>query len=534
MITLRPYQEEAVQSVFTYYEEGKDGNPVIAMPTATGKSLVIAEFVKRTMYLYPHTRFMMLTHVKELIEQNANKLRDIWPNAPMGIYSAGLKQRNTMFPIIFGGVKSVVNCVCLFGHRDLLIIDEAHLLSPSDDTNYQEVIKQLKQVNPNLKVIGLTATPYRLKQGLITDGGIFTDFCFDNTSMEAYNQLIADGYLALLVPKKTDVELDLESVGMSNDGDFSKAELQAAVDKDKVTYEACQEMVAGAADRMAWIVFSSGVKHADHISMMLNSMGIDSVSVHSKMPADEATRRLSEFKAGRHQCAVNYGKLTTGFDYPRIDFIGMLRPTMSPGLWVQMLGRGARPSPETFKADCLVMDFARNTLRLGPVNDPVIPRRKIKGDPGVPPVKICPACGMYNHARAAFCASCNFEFPKQQKLTTTADTAVLVRKAEPQIETFNVSRTLYLEYNKDGMPPMIKVQYICTGGIRTYNEYVGLEHPIKSIKTKAQKWWMMRSGSGDVPKTTREALQQLAKLREPKMVRVWTNNKYPTIMGCEY
>src|SRR5690606_36427951 len=130
----------------------------------------------------------------------------------------------------------------------------------------------------------------------------------------------------------------------------------------------------------------SGIEHAEHIAEFLTRFGIDCAAVHSKQSAEYNDKAILAFKEGSLRAIVNYGKLTTGFNHPGIDAIAMFRPTMSVPLWVQMLGRGTRPADG--KKDCLVLDYARNTPRLGPINDPVIPRRKGEGG-GDPPVKVC-------------------------------------------------------------------------------------------------------------------------------------------------
>ena len=160
MYTLRYYQSDCIYAIFDYFHKGGIGNPVCALPTGTGKSIIIAQFIKDVLSYWPNQRVMMLTHVKELIEQNAEKLLALWPTAPMGIFSAGLNRKESAMPLIFGGIQSVAKTIKkesnVFGYRDLLLIDEAHLLSPKEDTMYQYVINELLQTNPNLKVIGFT------------------------------------------------------------------------------------------------------------------------------------------------------------------------------------------------------------------------------------------------------------------------------------------------------------------------------------------------------------------------------------------
>lgn len=546
---LRDYQVAAVDSIFEYFARGGRGNPIVALPTGTGKSVVIAAFVRRAMELYPTTRVMKLTHVKELIAQNLDKLLAFWPTAPAGVYSAGLGRKDLGHPILFGGVGTVARGTPeMFGRIDLLLIDECHLVSPKESTMYQLVIKGLKEINPYLKVIGFTATHYRLGHGMLTEeGGLFTDVCFDMTRMDAFNWLLAEGYLARLVPKPTSVELDISGVHMHG-GEYKQNELQAAVDKDEITYAAVQEMMAYGHDRSHWLIFASGIEHAVHVAAMLDSLGVSATYVHSKMTDAQRDANIEGFKAGRFRAMVNNGILTTGFDFPAIDLIGMLRPTQSPSLWVQMLGRGTRPlyAPgfdlettegrlasitNSAKQNCLVLDFAGNTRRLGPINDPVLPKRKGKGT-GVAPVKVCEACGTYNHASVRFCEHCGAEFPREVKIKQHASSDALIADGDdtPKTEVFKVDRVIYNEHRKEGRPPTIQVSYFC--GLRMFKEWVCLEHEGYASK-KARDWWRERA-LDEPPETTAEALTALDTLRTPSHIRVWLKPKYDEVLAYDY
>lgn len=485
MITLRPYQEQGLLALWNYFYK-HSGNPVLAWPTGTGKSIVPAEFIRRTMFDYPGQRFLMTTHVKELISQNLDKLLTLWPTAPVGVHSAGLHRRDMLHPIIYGGIQSMYKIIDGFGHRDIMFIDEAHLLSPDDNTMYQKAISTLRNINPNLKVIGMSATPYRVGQGMITDGGLFTHTAHDLTSLENFNQLILDGYLIPPAPKHTHVELDVSNVGM-NKGEFIQSQLQHEVDKAEITWNALQELCYYGQTRRSWLIFATGIEHAEHIAEMLMKLGIDCAAVHSKQDDEYNTRAINAFKNYELRSIVNYGKLTTGFDHPGIDLIGMLRPTLSVSLWVQMLGRGTRPVyadgydlntiegrlraiGASHKQNCLVLDFARNTMRLGPINDPVIPRKK--GDKGGDlPVKLCEACGVYNHIKAKSCTVCGAPFEFKVKLISRAGTEELVRGVEaPIIETHDVWYVNYARKQKDGRPPYIQVSYTCANQV--FREWV--------------------------------------------------------------
>lgn len=540
-MSLRWYQDEAIESLFQYFTEGNTGNPVVALPTGTGKSHVIGGFQQRALGYWPAQRFINLTHVKELVEQNAAKLQSMWPNAPIGINSAGLKQRDVMQSIIFAGIASVAKNPAALGWRDLALIDECHLVSPNAETTYRKLIEALQQVNPALKVIGFTATPYRLGQGMITDGGLFTDICYNMTDIDGFARLLAEGFLAPLFPRPTKTELDVGGVSMSN-GDFAKNQLQAAVDKEDVTHRALMELCEAGWNRRSWLVFASGVEHADHVAQALNAFGIPSAAVHQKTKNRDEV--IKDFKRGKLRCLVNNNVLTTGFDYPPIDLIGMLRPTVSPGLWVQMLGRGTRPWSggyidvgggekvyvPTPKSDCLVLDFAGNTKRLGPINDPCIPKKK-KGEAGDAPVRICDVCGTYNHASAAFCICCGTPFEKREKLTDKASTADLIRSDAPIVELIDVDRAMYHKHTKKSNGNVsLRCDYY--SGIQRFSEWVLFEAGGMPGK-RARDWWRQRH-SMEPPTTVDEALQYVSQLRVPRRIRVWTNKQYPEILGYEY
>lgn len=551
---LRDYQAEAVGSIWKYFQDGNKGNPVVAMPTGTGKSLVIAGFVESVFKAFPTQKILALTHVKELIEQNHAKLESYWPGAPAGIYSSGLKRRDVYNNIIFGGIASVNGKAELFGHVDLVLIDEAHLLAPNDNTMYRKFIAKLMERNPNLKIIGLTATPYRLGQGLITDGGMFTDICFDITGMEAFNRLIAEGYLAPLIPKRTQLALDTDGVHIRG-GEFIQKELQKAVDKNDITEGAIKEALEHGHDRNSWIVFTAGVEHTMHVTEMLNYYGVPAVPVHGgnkqyKMPAKERDENIRKFKAGEVRAIVNNNVLTTGFDHPPVDLILSLRPTQSPGLWVQMLGRGTRPvyAPgfdlstsegrlaaieAGGKQNCLVLDFAGNTRKLGPINDPVLPRKKGKGG-GEAPVKECEQCQVINHASVRFCINCGTEFVfKGTKLNHTAGTDEIIKGDLPQMEEFPVNHITYDLHHKAGKPPSMVVTYYC--GYRQFREFVCFEHEGFAAR-KAKLWWRDHCGQPGVapPPTAADALGLTSTLKTVKKLRVWVNKKYPEIMAHFY
>lgn len=530
MIQLRPYQEDGLQSIWDYFASGKQGNPVIAWPTGVGKSAIPAVFIERIMKAWPTQRFMMITHVKELIEQNAEVLKIVWANAPLGIFSAGLKSKDIAFPIIYAGIQSAIKNPLKFGHRDIIFIDECHLVSMEESSMYLTFIAAMKLINPHVKVIGMSATPFRMGQGMLTDeGGLFTDIIHDLTGIKGFNQLIAEGYLCPLIPLRTKTEIDVSEVGMQK-GEFIASQLQHAADKEEITYAGLRETVSAGHNRKSWLIFSSGIEHAEHIASMLSSFGIDCAAVHSKQKPEYNNAAISAFKAGTLRSIVNFSKLTTGFNYPEIDLIADFRPTLSIPLHIQKLGRGTRPAND--KDNCLVLDFGRNVPRLGPINDPIIPRRKGEKT-GDPPVKLCDHCGAYNHASARICCQCGAEFSFQVKIVAKPGTDAILASDLPIIEHFDVHRVIYAPHNKIGSPQSMKVTYFT--GLRTFTEWVCLEHPKLAGKI-ARDWWRQRHKT-EPPSTTQEALKYMSELRIPKKIKVWVNKgngKFPEIVGSEW
>lgn len=404
---LRDYQTRAIDQLYDWFGKGNAGNPCIVLPTGSGKSHVIAALCKDAIQNWPETRVLMLTHVKELIEQNAEKMLLHWPEAPLGIYSASIGSKVLGEPITFAGIQSIRTKAEQIGHVDLVIVDECHLINHKDEGGYRGLIDRLNAINPALRVIGFTATPYRLGHGLITDKPALFDDLIEPTSIE---ELVFKGYLAPLRSKITGLRLDTTGV-RKRGGEFIESELYKAVDTKDNNRKAVAEIIALAGDRKAWLVFCSGVQHAENIRVILEEQGIPAACVTGDTPKAERERIIGEFKTGKIRALTNANVLTTGFDYPDIDLIAMLRPTMSASLYVQMAGRGMRPKSHT--DHCLVLDFAGVVQAHGPITA-VRPSRKGGDGTGEAPVKVCEACGELCHLSARECTCCGTPFPARE------------------------------------------------------------------------------------------------------------------------
>ncbi|GAB5501173.1 MAG: hypothetical protein PsegKO_34840 [Pseudohongiellaceae bacterium] len=522
MITLRPYQTEAIDSLYDHFRNHQ-GNPLIVLPTGTGKSLCIAAFINQAVEAWPETRVLVLTHVKELIAQNHEELLRLWPLAPAGIYSAGLKRRDLDAPILFAGIQSIHGKAHELGQVDLVLVDEAHLIPRKGQTMYGRFLATLKRLNPMLKIIGLTATPYRMDSGRLDEG---EERLFHRVAYDApVSEMIAQGYLAEVIPRRTGTQLDVSGVGKRG-GEFIAGQLERAVNTDEITRSAVQEILRSGEDRQSWLIFCAGVDHARDVRNELRAHDITSEMVLGDTPAPERDRIVEAFKAGEIRALTNANVLTTGFNAPGVDLIAMLRPTQSPGLYVQMVGRGTRTAPGN--TDCLVLDFAGNTERHGPI-DAITPRAPGEGD-GEAPTKDCPECDRILAAATRTC-SCGHVFPEPEpKLKSKPSTAPVLAKQTPT-ETVEVTGIAYHRHSKPSGVTRLRVDYRC--GLATHREWVCLDHE-GYPRRKAESWWRRRSPGTAIPATVAEGLTRTAELAVPAAITLRPKGRYTEIVACHF
>lgn len=527
---LRDYQQRAVDSIYSYFESGAVGNPIVATPTASGKSVIQAEFIRGALAQFPETRVVCLTHVKELIEQNYEKMRALWRAAPAGIYSASIGRRDARAQVLFAGIQTVYNRAAELGWIDLIIIDECHLLPHKGEGQYRSFIAAVRKFNPHVKVIGLTATAYRQGQGMLTDGDnpLFTDIVIDLTQGEELVKLIDDGYLAPLHPKRTDLEIDISEVRTTG-GEFNSGDLERAVNTDENTHAAIQEALQFSQDRTSCLWFCAGVSHAVAVRDALRNSGEQCEMVAGNTPTTDREIILSEFKSRRLKHVTNANVLTTGFDHPTLDMIVLLRPTRSASLHVQMLGRGMRIAEG--KTDCLVLDFAGNTRRLGPINAIRIPKKPGAGGASESPTKDCPICKEILATAVRVCPHCGHEFPPPApEIHAQAGTDKLIARAEDFVLDYVVDNVRYAVHEPPGKRPSLKVTYEC--GMQGFHEWVTLGYG-GFAGSKAANWWMKRTPKF-APSTVDEAMTRTDELRKPLRIRVNTAGKYPEIVNAFY
>lgn len=371
-IELRYYQKDCVENAITYMRNG-GSNGIAVLPTATGKSIIIAELIQRLFKHNSNHKIMMVTHVKELIEQNFQQLKKVWAEhdrPPAGMHSAGLERRDTSQPIIYGGIQSCFRNPKLFKRVTVVIIDECHRISDKKAGMYLQFIDGLRTINPDLRVIGFTATPYRMDMGHLLDGRLFDEVFYDISRAEDFVRLIEQNFLCDLKAVSPDNLLDISKVKIVA-GEFSEKSLDENLNRDQISRKIVSETAIRVKDRNKGLAFCISISHAENMAQLFNSVGIPATTIHSKVPSLERDKRILGFRNGKFKIVTNVGVLTTGFDVPDVDFLLLSRPTRSTSLHVQILGRGMRVHDS--KKDTLVLDYAGNILRLGLVNEPNLP-----------------------------------------------------------------------------------------------------------------------------------------------------------------
>ena len=488
MFELRPYQQEALTALEDYWSRG-GGNPLVAMATATGKSVVLAHLVRNISQRFPALRVLIVTHVLELIRQDIEPLLALWPDAPIGINSAGMGQREWDAPIIFAGVQSVWRNAARLGPRNLVLIDEAHLVPHDGDGMYRRLLQSCALwFHP--AICGWLGSRRR-RSGSIAAGSTKVRQDLRRCRFRLRHWPGNQGWLAVAADVEGDRHRDQHQRGRRG-GEFIAGELERAADDSATVSAACDEIVARGVDRRSWLVFCCGVAHAHHVGQTLRARGISCRVVTGETPLPERADSIAAFKAGKVRCLVNVNVLTTGFDAPRVDLLAMLRPTLSTGLYVQMVGRGTRKADG--KVNCLVLDFAGNCRRHGPVDQVDI---KVGGSssngtavaPATVRTKTCPECAEINPLDAAACCCCDHEWPKPKpaaKHATSADAVPILTGERVWLPVTDVSFHRHCKYGAPGAPPSFRVDYLC--GLSPYAEYVSFERQ-GYPRTCAERWW---------------------------------------------
>lgn len=522
----RDYQDDAFDAVMEWFEH-KEGWPLVVIPTGGGKSLIMAEMVRRAIEIEPSTRFMVLSHVSELLTQDADAVLGQCPGIHLSFYSDKLGQKDLRGQVIVAGIQSVHKKAYMIQTPpiDLVLIDEVHTLPHAGEGMYRKFLADLMLINPKMKVIGYTATPFRAKTGLLHrgDGAMFGGIAYEVNILD----LITQGYLCPISTPTVSMRMDTVGVKIAG-GDFIAKQLEKAVDKAEITEACVNEIIQNCQNRNKWLIFTAGVEHCTHVRDEIRSRGVACEMLTGDTETGERNRIIAWHKERSHEprCLVNVSVLTTGYDNPAIDLIAFMRPTRSPVLYIQMIGRAMRIFPG--KYDAIVLDFGGVIETLGPIDQIRLPERK--GGKGEAPSKDCPECGETNHAAARVCIQCGFEFPEPEiKIGHNASEAAVL-STQLKTETHEVTGVSYHRHEKPGARDTLRVEYHC-GLTKSFRQWVFIEHS-GSNREMAAYWWRSTAGTTP-PNTIAEALARQQELATPKFVTVKKVGKYHEVVGTE-
>ena len=555
MKTPRPYQKACLDALFNYLYTPNTGNPLVVAPVSAGKSMMIAETIKRIHSDFPRTRIVVLTHVKELLEQNAKALLEQYSDADFGFYCSGLGQKKLHNDITFASVQSVANKASAFARvPEVIIIDECHLISHKEDTSYRKFFDAVLAINPACKIIGYTGTPFRSDSGRLDEGenALFDDVVFD-ISMKF---MIDEGYWTKPVSAKTSYQMTGDGIAVRG-GEYMAKQIEEKYNTAEVNNTCVKELVTLGRDRNKWLAFTATVKHCEDVLSEIRLAGVSAEMITGKTPADERRRIIKDFRQGRFTCLVNVAVLTTGFDVSDIDLICYMRPMRSAVLYVQTIGRGVRTHyadgfdlatqrgrldaiNASTKKDVLIVDFGGVIAELGPVDDVTITKvyrgeKKGEGEATEPSLntKFCPKCNTPCHNGQQFCHVCTHQFFELDAVAST--NAVISNDVEP--EWFVVlSVFTSLNQGKEGKRDTLKATYATTEV--AISEWLCFEHDEGSFpRTKACTWYNLMVDDvfdcpNDFPSTVDEALNKA--YRKPTRILARKEGKFYRVLDYDF
>jgi DNA repair protein RadD len=528
---LRPYQRAAIDAVFAYWAAA-GGSPLIDLATGAGKSLVIAQICRELLEQFPTLRIGVLAHQKELLSQNTQELLKLWPAAPVGLYSAGLGRRDMRARILVMGIQSVWKKAALLGGFDLLLVDEAHLIPRDAETRYGKFIADCRAIVPDMRILGLTATPYRLGSGRLDEG---EGKMFDKT-VYTYDLAagVRDGYLCPIIAPHRNIDLTAQGSMHVRGGEFIDGELEAA--SMAIIREAAADYAAiRRHDRVLGLAYCAGVKSAEMLADELNRLGEPARAITgSTSDRDAVIEAVKRRQSGlRHLIFCQIG--TTGLNIPHADLVGMFTSTLSTSKYVQIGGRVSRMAEG--KEFAIFADYGGVVRRHGPL-DSIVVRSKGgvagKAEPSDVRSKECPNCHNEVAIQTRTCPYCEHKWQvnTEPKHEARADSEAVIMASITPPKWLAVTEVDYSRHpGRDGKPDSMRVDYMC--GLKTYSEWVPFESP--KGRGLAEQWWRRRAGyQSPTPTTVAEALSRDEELPWPTEIAVRPdpqNGKYMRVVA---
>jgi DNA repair protein RadD len=469
-------------------------------------------------------RVLILAHRRELLEQNHGVLRLLDPEADVGICSASLAHDNTSACIVVGGTATIYRRLQRLGHIDIVLLDEGHRLSDASSS----MLARIREALGDPPLVGLTATPFRGDGISLIDSGIFEAIVHEVTIGDA----LKAGLLCPLVTKSPRIgQIDMRGVRVTA-GEFNARDMERAAMAGDTTRLAIARTVevARAEDRRSWLIFSSGVAHAQQIGAELERHAVSYAVVVGDTDSDERSDAIARFRDGEITALVNCNVFTEGFDCTRIDLIAFMRATCSPVLWVQSAGRGMRLHPGL--ENCRLLDFGNNIRRHGPIDAVVLRKASERhdADRAAGRSRICPACDEANAAGALVCTACGEELVKRsapvgEPVLRDHDSKLDARESElaalgggagQWVEVHGASAK---RHAKPGGSPCLRLRYDTSVG--AVSEFLAFDSS-PGARWHARRRWneLSRLSWRGAPDSTAEALGCVSELRRPARLLV--------------
>lgn len=526
------YQTETIDKVRAYIDGGGKAGFFTA-PTGSGKGPFQAQLAWDG--AARGEKVLSVVHTAELIRQNVEAFREIGCRELIGSYSAGLGARDTRTNIIVAGIQSAFRRPERFGKVHRLILDECHF--GADGAMVEGLIEGLRRVNPDLIVIGMSATVFKPLR-----------FLPDKIHSISVRGLIRDGFLCPIWSPATDTTIDTSGVDIVA-GDFDKRQLESITNTEDVNKAVIADLMKHASDRKHIMLMALSVDHAAELAKEAEAAGLSCSLAYGDLTMEERGDALDLFKGGFSDAvkALRAGNvepmarfnaqparaissmalLTTGFNHRPVDCIALVRATRSPELYAQIGGRGMRTCPETGKVDCMLRDYGRVVHTLGPIDlleeniDEVKTRlKKRKGDlTASSPVKLCQNCGTFTDAKVDACCKCGHISVRKLGATLAEKLAKIDKKATggevisrgqteglagPGEALAQVKAMLGIQLRKTpGRPDSLMLTYDTTR--RAVSVFLNFGMPDRRT---SEIWTSL--GLGTVPRTASEAVSIMA------------------------
>jgi DNA repair protein RadD len=402
---LRSRQQEFVDKCMVALAD--NDNTLGVAPTGAGKTIMLSKVIGNFYEQNPNLRACVLAHRDELTAQNEEKFKWVNPAISTSIVDSYGKSWDGQVTFAMVQTLSRENNLEEMPPVDLLVIDEAHhVTAPS----YKNILDYARNVNPELKILGVTATPERGDKSSL--GEVFNNCC-DQIKI---GELILSGNLVRPVTFAIDmgnVTEKLKALRTRGKGDYSEAEVASILDSEPLNSEVVRHWKEKAGERKT-VIFCSSVSHARNVMNSFNAAGISTALITGEMTKEQRAIVFENMTKGMIQVIVNVAVLTEGWDYPPISCVVLLRQSSYKSTMIQMIGRGLRTIDpviysDIIKKDCVVLDFGISTMLHGSLDQMINLSSKSKG------FKICPSCKKKIPKEAEECPLCNSNLVEQEQ-----------------------------------------------------------------------------------------------------------------------